>query len=138
MHTVVMVLSGIAFVLLGFVLVGGPMFVTDWVRARRQEMIALQITLTDALDGRLGVLVAPVVTKPFFGPWEVRIAAPLQWPAIRCGVLAVIDEVLSRVEGTNPGFYRIVLSIAPEGRRATSSGSSVKLHVDTLAPAAGR
>ena len=138
MHAVVMLLSGMAFVLLGFVLFGGPMLVTDWVRARRQEMIARQITLTDALDGRLGALVAPVVTKPLFGPWEVRIAAPLQWSAIQCGVLAVIDEVFSRVEGTNPSSYRIVLSITPDGRRAAGSGSSVKLHVDTLAPAAAR
>ena len=138
MHAVVMVLSGMAFVLLGFVLVGGPMFVTDWVRARRQEMIARQITLTDALDGRLGVFIAPVVMKPFFGPWEVRIEAPLQWPAIQCEVLAVIDEVFSRVEGTTPGSYRIVLSIAPDGRHVGSPGSSVRLHTDTLAPAAGR
>jgi hypothetical protein len=138
MHAVVLALSGVAFVFLAFALVGGPMFVTDWVRARRQEMIARQITLTDALDGRLGVFVAPVVVKPLFGPWEVRVTAPVQWSAIQCGVLAVIDEVFSRVDGKNPDSYRIVLSITPDGRRAAGSGSSVKLHVDTLVPAAGR
>jgi hypothetical protein len=138
MDAVVKVVSGMLFVLLGFSLMGGPMLLTDWVRARRQDMIARQITLTDALDGRFGVLVAPVVTKPLFGPWEVRIALPSQWSAIQGGMLAVIDEVFARVDGTNPSSYRVVLSITPNGRRAAGSGSSVKLHADTLASAVGR
>jgi hypothetical protein len=138
MHATVMVSSGMVFVLLGFVLTGGPMLVTDWVRARRQEMVARQIALTDALDARLGALVAPVVTKPLFGQWEVRIDAPSQWSAVQCEVLAVIDEVFSRVDGATPSAYRVVLRIMPDGRRAARSGSSMTLHVDTLAPAAGR
>lgn len=138
MDAVVTVVSGTVFVLLGFSLMGGPMLLTDWVRARRQDMIARQITLTDALDGRFGVLVVPVVTKPIFGPWEVRIAGPLQWSAIHGGMLAVIDEVFARADGTNPSSYRIVLSVTPDGRRAAGAVSSVKLHADTLAPAVGR
>ncbi|HEY6553497.1 MAG TPA: hypothetical protein VI669_09085 [Vicinamibacteria bacterium] len=138
MDAVVKVVSAMVFVLLGFSLMGGPMFLADWLRARRQDVIARQITLTDALDGRFGVLVAPVVTKPLFGPWEVRIAVPLQWSAIQGGMLAVIDEVFVRVDGTNPSSYRIVLSVTPDGRRAAGSGSSVKLHADTLASAVSR
>ena len=138
MDAVVKVVSGVVFVLLGFSLMGGPMLLTDWVRARRQDMIARQITLTDALDGRFGVRVAPVVTKPLFGPWEVRIAVPLQWSAIQGGMLAVIDEVFARFDGTEPSSYRIVLSVTPDGRRAADSGSPVKLHADTLASAVGR
>ena len=138
MDAVVKIVSGMVFALLGFSLMGGPMLLTDWVRARRQEVIARQITLTDALDGRFGVLVAPMVTKPLFGPWEVRIAVPLQWSAIQGGMLAVIDEVFARADGTNPSSYRIVLSVTPDGRRTAGSGSSVTLHADTLASAVGR
>lgn len=138
MDTDVAVLSGAMFVLLGFVLLGGPMFVADWIRARRQAVIVRQVALTEALDARLGALVAPVVRKPLRGPWEVRLSVPMLQPAVLARILAAIDEVFSDVGTRSPSAYRIVLWVAPDVRRAAGRGSLVGMPVDTLLPAAGR
>jgi hypothetical protein len=96
--------------LLGFTMVGGPMLLFDWFRNRRYRVVERQIALTDALDGRLGAIVAPVVTKPLFGPWEIQIALPrLRSAALAC-ILSVVDEVFSGVQGWGGRAYRIVLS----------------------------
>jgi hypothetical protein len=109
MQAGVIVVSGAAFALLVFVLVGGPMILVDWSRKRRRMAIERQIALTDALDGRLGSMVSPVVTKPLWGPWEVQIAVPFTRSAAVGRILSVVDGVFSRLEGTNSPSYRIVL-----------------------------
>lgn len=50
MHVGAMGMGGAAFVLVGFALVGGPAFMVDWFRKRRETAIERQIALTDALD----------------------------------------------------------------------------------------
>ena len=76
MHVGTMVMGGVEFVLLGFVLVGGPVLLMDWLRGRRQTAIERQIALTDALDEQLGAIVAPMVTRRLFGPWEIQLVVP--------------------------------------------------------------
>jgi hypothetical protein len=112
MQAGVMVVSGAAFVLLGFALVGGPMLLVDWCRRRRQTAIERQIALTDALDGQLGPIVAPVVKKPLFGPWEIQIAVPFLRAASVARILSVVDAVFARAEGSSPRSYRIFLNVA--------------------------
>jgi hypothetical protein len=90
------------------------MLLADWVRSRRQSVIMRQIALTDALDGRLGAVVAPVVTKPLFGLWEVRIAVPLLGSAMLARIISVTHEVFSGVKGKHPSSYRMILSIKPD------------------------
>ncbi len=119
MHAGVMVVSGAAFVLLVFTLVGGPMLLMDWSRKRRQTAVARQIALTDALDGQLGAIVAPVVTKPLLGPWEIQIAVPFLRSTTVAGILSVVDDVFSDVAGVDSSFYRIVLSAKPGSLRET-------------------
>ena len=138
MHVAVLALSGLAFLMVGFALIGGPMVLTDWVRKRRETVIARQIALTDALDGRFGTIVAPVVTRPLFSPWEVRFAVPLHRSAILARMLAAVDEAFSGVEGPNPNSYRILLSVPPDIQRAAGSGSPMGLCVEKLAAAIGR
>ena len=118
MDTAVMLVSGAAAVLLGCTLLGGPMVLADWVRTRRQAVIARQIALTDALDAQVGALVAPVVAKPLFGPWEVRIAVPLLGSAVLARIIAVTDDVFGGVEEKPPMRYRMVLHVMPTPRRA--------------------
>jgi hypothetical protein len=113
----VLFVGSLVFVLLGFVLIGGPMILTDWARARRQAVVARQIELTDALDSRLGARVAPVVTKPLLGPWEVRIAVPILGAATLARMIAVVDAVFSNAGEKQSNNYRIVLSVTPEARR---------------------
>lgn len=122
MDTGVTILSTAAFLLLAFLLVGGPMIVADWARKRREMVTARQIALTDALDGQLGALVAPVVTKSFFGPWEVRIAMPFLRSAILARMLSVIDDVFADGEAVPWSAYRIVLTVADGARRVESRG----------------
>jgi hypothetical protein len=102
-----MVASGVVLVLLVFVLLGGPMFLVDWSRKRRQMAIQRQIMLTEALDGRLGAIVAPVVKKPLLGPWEIQIAMPFLPSAAVGRILSVVDEVFSSHEGMGSSSYRI-------------------------------
>jgi hypothetical protein len=120
METGVMVVSVGVFVLLGFTLVGGPMVLADWVRKRREAMVARQVALTDALDERLGVIVAPVVTKPLFGPWEVRVAVPFVRSTVLARMFSVIDDVFAGREGMESGSYRILLTVPRDSRRAES------------------
>ena len=138
MDIAVLVLSGLAFSLVGFALIGGPMVATDWVRRRGEAVIARQIALTDALDRRFGAVLAPVVTRSPFGPWEIRIAVPLHRSALLPRMLAAVDEAFSGVEGPDPSSCRILLTVTPDVRRAGGSGSRVGMRVDNLALAAGR
>jgi len=138
MHVAVLALSGLAFLMVGFALIGGPMVLTDWVRKRREAVIARQIALTDALDGRFGTIVAPVVTRPLFSPWEVRITVPLHRSAILARMLAAVDEAFSGVEAPNPSSYRILLRITPDVQRAAGSGSPVGMCLENLTAATGR
>ncbi len=94
--------------MLGFVLVGGPVLV-DGFRTRRDQAIRRQIALTDALDGRLGPIVAPLVRRPLWGPWEIRIAVPEQrWAAVP-GILAVVHQMFSAAHASGSQPYWIVL-----------------------------
>jgi hypothetical protein len=115
-------LSDATFVLLLFALCGGPVLLVDWFRRRRQKEITRQIALTDAIDGRIGSIVAPVVTKPLFGPWEIQIAVPLHQSAMVARILSVVNEVFPSFEGTDSRPYRIFLSAkaeSPRQRRAS-------------------
>ena len=114
MQVSMMGISVVTFLLLGFALLGGPMILVDWLRTRRQTAIDRQIALTDALDGRFGAMIAPVVTKPFFGPWEIQIAVPLRLSAALPRILSVVDDVFSGVKEGSTSPYRIVLSTKPD------------------------
>ena len=116
----VMITSTGAFVVLVFVMIGGPVVLLDWARKRREMVIARQIALTDALDGRFGAIVAPVVTRPFFRSWEVRIAMPFLRSAVLAPMLSVIDDVFADGEARPSSAYRITLTVAEDSRRAGS------------------
>lgn len=103
-------LGVVIFPLLVFVAIGSPVILADWIRNRRQETIDRQIALTDAIDGELGAIVAPVVKRPLWGPWQIRIAVPFSRPAAVGSIIAVAHRVLSVADRMNPGRYEIVLT----------------------------
>jgi hypothetical protein len=119
MQAGMMGVSVAAFLLMGFAVVGGPAMLVDWSRKRRQTTIARQIALTDALDGRLGAIVAPLVKKPLWGPWEVEIAVPFSAFATVGRIVAIVDEVLSDEEGMRDASHRVVLRAKPGSFRET-------------------
>ncbi len=106
-------LAGGAFVLLLFVLGGGPLLLADWSRKRRQHAIVRQIALTDALDAALGPIVAPIVRKPLVGSWEIELALPIDRTDTAGRVLSVVDDVFADVEGAGTPPYRIFLTTRP-------------------------
>ena len=114
MQTWMMLISWAEFLLIAFTLVGGPMFLMDWFRKRRLMEIEHQIALTAALDAELGVFVAPVVTKPFLGPWEIRIAVLYVESTKMAKALSVVDGVFAGVLGMNSSSYQIFLSAKPD------------------------
>lgn len=127
MQASMMVVGVVVLVLLAFVLFGGPMVLIDYLRSRRQRAIERQVALTDALDGRIGALVAPVVTKTFLGPWVIRLALPCVPSTAAAEMLSAVDEVFSGVEGKGALTYRLVLSTKPDsppgGRRRSRVNS---------------
>jgi hypothetical protein len=91
-----------------------------WLQKRHREAARRQIALTEALDGELGPIVAPVVKKPIWGPWRIEIAVPLGRPEIVGRILAIADEVFSTVDEIRPSQYRLVLTGQHDSLRQTS------------------
>jgi len=100
-------------VVLGFI---GSAILPGWLRRRRSESARRQILLTDALDAELGPIVAPVVTRPFWGPWRIEIAAPLARPITVGRILAVTRRALGS-DGMAPDAYRVLLCDRPDSTR---------------------
>ncbi len=120
MDAVVTILSITAFLLLALTIIGGPMILVDWARKRQAGVVARQIALTDALDGRFGVIVAPMVTKSVFGPWEVRITVPFLRSTVLARMLAVVDDMFADGAAVPANPYRIILTVAQDAQGARS------------------
>ena len=111
----VQTLLGMAVVsLLAFLWIGAPILLTTWLRKRREEATQWQIALTDAIDGQLGMIVAPVVRQPLWGPRQIQLAVPFTWPSAAGRILAVVHQVLSAVDRVGPARYQLVLTPKPE------------------------
>lgn len=109
------------------------LLVARWVQGRRQEALRRQIALTDAIHREFGAIVDPVVTKPLWGPWQIRIAVPFAQPATVGTVLSVAHRVLSFADRMNPGRYQIVLTSREEPGRRTQSAAAAAFR-QTSAP----
>jgi hypothetical protein len=63
---------------------------------RRDERIARQIELTDAIHRELGAIVAPTVEKRRGGGLAVRMTVPFDRPELVVTLLTVTNQVFSR------------------------------------------
>jgi len=106
--------------LLAFLWIDAPILLASWLRRRRQETVRRQIALTDAIDGQFGMIVAPVVKQPLWGPWQVQLAVPFTRPAAAARILAVAQDVLSTLDRVRPIPYQVVLTPRPEPARQAS------------------
>jgi len=93
--------------------IAGIVLLPAWLQNRQRELVRRQIELTDALDGMFGPIVAPVVKRPFWGPWKIELAVPFDRLAVLGRIVAVANEALTATMGFNPRRYRIVLT--PKG-----------------------
>ena len=103
-------LLGVTIVLSYCLLILGVIVAPGWLERRRREAGELQGTLTDAIDAEVGPIVAPVVKRPIWGPWQIEIAVPLGRRDTVGRILARAHKMLSAVDGMRPGAYRLVLA----------------------------
>jgi hypothetical protein len=67
---------------------------------KRDERIARQIELTDAIHRELGAIAAPTVEKRRGGGSVVRMTVPFDRPELAATLLTVTDQVFSRHDDT--------------------------------------
>lgn len=78
-------------------------------RRRREESVARQIALTDAIHRELGAVVAPVVTRSLTGTWTVAMSLPLQREATVGIITRLTQDVFRRLDRQDPPRLRLVL-----------------------------
>ncbi len=110
-------LLGTTIVLTYCLVVAAAIALPGWLGRRRRETGALQGTLTGAIDAEVGPLVAPVVKRPFWGPWRVEIAVPLGRADMVGRILAQAHKTLSDAEGIHPAAYRLILAHKADAAR---------------------
>ena len=103
-------LTGLFMGLLPLLVVSGLLGLAAWRDRRREVLAARQIRLTDAIAREMGAIVAPVVDKRAFRPWQVRMAVPVGRPAVVARILAVTQATLDRISG---GPWEIVVEYQP-------------------------
>jgi hypothetical protein len=103
-------LLGAMIVLSYCLLILSAIILPGWLERRRRETGELQGTLTGAIDAEVGPIVAPVVKRPFWGPWRIEIAVPLGRADTVGRILARAHKTLSAVDGMHPTAYRLVLA----------------------------
>src|SRR5262245_10877307 len=81
-------------------------------QVRREERIARQIALTDAIHRELGAVAAPTVTGSR-GAWRVRMRAPLDRPALLSTLVRITEREFARRDGERSGLCEITLTPAP-------------------------
>jgi hypothetical protein len=77
----------------------GLLLLADRFEGGRRARLARQVAVTDALHRALGPVVAPVVESSPWRPLRLRIAVPLERPALVARVLAVSREALDMSGG---------------------------------------
>ena len=110
-----------------------------WLQKRRGELVRRQIALTDALDGALGPIVAPVMKRTLWGPWKVEVAVPLDRLAALGRIVALANDVLSDTMGLSSSDYRIILTpkayALQEATQKSAKGDAGRWAGDPLAAA---
>ena len=104
-----MTLFGAVLALVYSLTILGAALAPGWLERRRRKTGELQGILTSAIDAEVGPRVAPVVRRPFWGPWRIEIAVPLARADTVGRILARAHRTLSDVAGIHPAAYRLVL-----------------------------
>jgi hypothetical protein len=73
----------------------GLLAAVDRLQRRRLRVIARQVAVTDAIHREFGAVVAPVVSKRWWGPWTVLMALPPDRWAMAGALAAIVHRVMS-------------------------------------------
>jgi hypothetical protein len=100
----------LALALAPFAVITALLVIAARVRRTREGAVARQIALTDAVYREFGPVVAPTVTKPIVGPWQVEIPVPFRRAEVVGGVLSLVHSTLASMDRPASERVRIVLT----------------------------
>ena len=92
-----------------------PLALAGWIlhalEQRRDRRVARQIMVTDAIHRELGPVVAPIVRKRLWGPWQLEMGVPFARPGVVGAALAIAHQTLAaNGDGKKPDAFQIVLT----------------------------
>jgi hypothetical protein len=99
----------IMIVLVPFLAVWALLALSRRVQRRREERVARQIALTDAIHGELGAVAAPDVTRSFAGEWTVSMRLPLHHEGMVGAITRLTQDLFRRLDRQDPPRLRLVL-----------------------------
>ena len=76
----------------------GMLVLAARVQSARDAIAARQVAVTDAIHREVGPVVAPVVRKRAWGPWQVLIPVDFERPALVQAVLGIACEAVARFD----------------------------------------
>jgi len=99
----------IMIVLVPFLAVWALLDVSRRIQRRREERVARQIALTDAIHRELGAAAAPEVTRSLTGEWTVSMRLPLHREGLVGVITRLTQDVFRRLDRQDPPRLRLVL-----------------------------
>src|SRR5258705_715150 len=94
--------------LLPFVAVWALLDLSRRIQRRREERVARQIVLTEAIHRELGAVAAPDVTRTLSGEWTVSIRLPLERQATAGGITRLTQDGFRRLGRPGPAPPRLI------------------------------
>jgi hypothetical protein len=113
----------IMIMLLPFLGVWALLVLSGRVQRRREERVARQIVLTDAIHRELGAVAAPEVTRSLAGTWTVSMRLPLHHEGLVGAITRLTQDVFRRLDRQDAPRLRLVL--IPQPVRPWQQGRAV-------------
>ena len=95
--------------LLPFLAVWALLDLSRRIQRRREERVARQIVLTEAIHRELGAVAAPDVTRSLSGEWTVSMRLPLEREDTVGVITRLTQDVFRRLDRQDPPRLRLVL-----------------------------
>lgn len=95
--------------LLPFLAVWALLDLSRRIQRRREERVARQIALTDAIHRELGAAAAPEVTRSLTGEWTVSVRLPFHREGTVGAITRLTHDVFRRLDRQDPPRLRLVL-----------------------------
>jgi len=95
--------------LLPFLAVWALLDLSRRIQRRREERVARQIALTDAIHRELGAVAAPEVTRSLTGTWTVSMRLPLHREGTVGVITRLTQDLFRRLDRQDPPRLRLVL-----------------------------
>jgi hypothetical protein len=109
--------------LLPFLAVWALLDLSRRIQRRREERVARQIALTDAIHRELGAVAAPEVTRSLTGTWTVSMRLPLHREGTVGVITRLTQDLFRRLDRQDPPRLRLVL--IPQAARPWQQGRVV-------------